>query len=309
MYAYAVSADGRYMTGFSGLPTNGNAFRVDASWNLQDLGRPTTAFGPATGTELSADGSVVVGYFRSTTTLNRRAFRWSASEGIVNIGHIFGNTSGNTEPTGVSSDGRIIVGQSQPGSYVNPGYAFYWTQTVGIQALPMPGGASNLDSAASAISGDGRVIIGGGVYLTAAVVWRDLVPQYLPSPQGWVVRGGQALDFTGEHALVNLTRPGSNDIVDGIYSPSTGTMPAVDYFRHFGLDIPETAQLDIRCISGDGRSFGGSYSDPAMGVAYQGVVITVPGPSSALLFVATTLFTRRRRRRVSASRAEQTGAR
>lgn len=298
MYAYAVSADGRYMTGFSGLPTNGNAFRVDESWNLQDLGRPSTAFGPATGTDLSDDGSVVVGYFRSTTTLNRRAFRWSATEGIVNIGHIWGNTSGNTLPGGVSADGRIIVGTSSPGSYFNPGYAFYWTQSAGMQALPMVGGGPAVVSTAGAISGDGRVIIGGATNHLEGILWHDLVPEYIPSSAEWIVRGGFALDYTGEHALVSMApsfNPNTYDVVTGVFTRELGPMLPRDYFRHFGIDIPESAQLDIRCISGDGRSFGGVYYDPAVNL-YQGVVITVPGAGSMPLIVGALLVAQRRRR-------------
>ena len=103
---------------------------------------------------VSADGSVVVGQSRSSSGLNNRAFRWTASGGMQSIGSL----GGTSTALDVSDDGLVIVGFSAlvsgPG---NPAHAFRWTSSSGMQDLGTLGG---LESFAYGVSGDGSVVVG-----------------------------------------------------------------------------------------------------------------------------------------------------
>jgi probable HAF family extracellular repeat protein len=102
---------------------------------------------------VSADGAVVVGLAENATG-QARAFRWTASGGMQNLG-----TLGGTESfaSGVSADGSVVVGgaRNAAGQY----RAFRWTESGGMQDLgTLPGGSS---STAYGVSADGSVVVGG----------------------------------------------------------------------------------------------------------------------------------------------------
>lgn len=89
----------------------------------------------------------VVGYSYDAAE-NRRAFRWTASGGMQDLGTIGGYPS---EATAVSADGSVVVGTA--------GWrAFRWTASQGMQDLGTLGGSF---SAAYGVSADGSVVVGG----------------------------------------------------------------------------------------------------------------------------------------------------
>jgi probable HAF family extracellular repeat protein len=106
--------------------------------------------------DVSADGSVVVGWARNASGQNR-AFRWTEA-GIQDLGTLGG---GESRAYGVSDDGKVVVGWA----YNASGYmrAFRWTAEGGMQDLgTLPG---RRDSWANGASADGSVVVGGaGVY-------------------------------------------------------------------------------------------------------------------------------------------------
>lgn len=107
-----------------------------------DLGRDSEA------AAVSADGSVVVGY--SGTSSGGRAFRWTSSEGMLNLGVL---PSGNfSTANDVSGDGAVIVGSGLAGGF----RAWRWTAQDGM-TLFLPGTNS---SSAYGVSDDGLVIVG-----------------------------------------------------------------------------------------------------------------------------------------------------
>ena len=115
---------------------------------------------------VSADGSVVVGTAENAQGL-QRAFRWTASTGMQDLGTLGGWQSGATK---VSATGSVIVGWAYTAAWQRR--AFRWTLTdpntgTGImQSLePLAGN----DSAAFGVSADGTVVVGstdavGGVH-------------------------------------------------------------------------------------------------------------------------------------------------
>ena len=105
------------------------------------------------GSDISGNGLVVVG--QSATSNGTRAFRWTATDGIQNLGTINNGTTSHASAT--NFDGSIVVGNSNNGL---TGYneAFRWTEQTGMQGLGQLNGGNN--SSATAISDSGEVIAG-----------------------------------------------------------------------------------------------------------------------------------------------------
>lgn len=113
-----------------------------------DIGGILTGCDPSQALFASSVGNVVAGVTASTT------FRWTAQTGLQDLGVL--GTGIRSEPTGLSSDGNVLVGWSE----TEPGggrRAFRWTPQTGMQDLGTLGGDR---SAATAISNDGAVVVG-----------------------------------------------------------------------------------------------------------------------------------------------------
>jgi probable HAF family extracellular repeat protein len=101
---------------------------------------------------VSDDGSVVVGYARSSDGSEVEAFRWTRAEGMQELGFLPGFS--DSYATGVSGDGSTIVGGSNS-------RAFRWTSE-GMDSLRFPIFNRSLETpdAGIAISFDGSTIVG-----------------------------------------------------------------------------------------------------------------------------------------------------
>lgn len=121
---------------------------------MQDLNLPSNR-SEALG--VSADGSVVVGVYTDTRGMHR-AFRWTAAEGMQDLGSL--RSSGDyvdSAAYGVSAYGHVVVGTSL-------GYAVRWT-AAGIENLNTSYAHLLYEArleAAYAVSPDGRYIVGYG---------------------------------------------------------------------------------------------------------------------------------------------------
>jgi probable HAF family extracellular repeat protein len=131
--------------------SDGMVFTVPSpvSGSMFDLG--TLGGAQSYASNVSADGSVVVGYSNNSAR-NDRAFRWTQASGMVDLGTLGGASS---NAVAVSADGSVVVGSSTN----NAGYgrAFRWTQASGMVNLGTLGGPA---SYASSISADGSVVVG-----------------------------------------------------------------------------------------------------------------------------------------------------
>jgi probable HAF family extracellular repeat protein len=166
--AASASADGSVIVGQASVdgscpqPFRWSAQTGPVALGVLPPGLPTFAEG-SRATDVSADGSVVVGYQRGPDSVNFeaafKAWRWTASTGMVELGALPDSTGvwEAVEASAVSADGATIVGfDISVGVAVR---AFRWTQAGGMQAIgDLPGG--QIQSYANDVSADGSVIVG-----------------------------------------------------------------------------------------------------------------------------------------------------
>ncbi len=180
---------------------------------------------------VSGSGSVVVG--ESGSSSQRRAFRWTQSGGMQNLGAFGGTQSlGN----GVSADGRVVVGAARNAS--GQLRAFRWTQSGGLQDLGTLGGTEGWASAASA---DGHEV--AGMARNASGQWRAF--RWTP-PAGMV-----DLNQAYAHLLTNGSRLEEAYAIstDGRYIAGIGYNAATRRREAYLLDtapscIPHSGDVD-----------------------------------------------------------------
>lgn len=126
---------------------------------------------------VSADGKVVVGLSETASGVVR-PFRWTASEGMQDIGP---PDNSNAIAYGVSADGSTVVGHtSSPGG--SSFRAFRWRSDTGLELLGLLPGY-NAGSVVVASSADGSVLAGYAVY-----------------PRGWL----RAIRWSEEEGIQSL---------------------------------------------------------------------------------------------------------
>jgi len=157
--ARGVSLAGNVVVGWSGYSNQiHHAFRWE-NGQMTDIHNP--AFGQSEALGVSGDGNVVVGAWGPVSFVPARAFRWSDSMGMVDLGTLGGEWS---EAWSANLDGSIVVGWAER-SQGNWG-AFRWTESAGLEDLNVvyaellsPGSVLR---EAFAVSSDGRYIAGRG---------------------------------------------------------------------------------------------------------------------------------------------------
>ncbi len=183
--ADGTSGNGSTITGFDSDPTTGvwrGAVWINGSETLTGCLDPLYPIdGPSQGWAVSANGAYVVG--ESSTGLStpsgwseQHAFRWDPTNGIVDLGTTpvdpFGWGTHETHPTGVSNDGRTVVGYSGVSAF-GPGAVqplFLWREGSPMMLLSdylVASGAPQVSGwvleQVSGISADGRVMYGHGL--------------------------------------------------------------------------------------------------------------------------------------------------
>ena len=185
--ARAISDDGRYAVGYSdGNATASRAVRWDLSGLeaggsgadvLLDLGSFTGIdSGSSAANDISADGTVVVGWADDSDGISR-AFRWveGATGGVgANVQmHDLGTlvptrSDAESEARAVSRDGAYVVGWSSSGPDGSEDHlAFRWTEETGMESVHDWLARNGVDLAdgqiltdATAVSDNGRIIAG-----------------------------------------------------------------------------------------------------------------------------------------------------
>lgn len=177
-----VSGDGSVIAGEIGTPMGIRASRWTESTGFQDLGT-LPPFNRSTALGISEDGSVIVGevsrFLEVPPFIEVRPFRWSASEGMVELPSLRGGFV--TAATDTSGDGSVIVGYGDVGPSTAR-RALMWTESLGVvdlreyliteHGLDLSGWVLEQ---AEAVSADGGTVVGRG--------------SFDGSSRGWVVSG------------------------------------------------------------------------------------------------------------------------
>ena len=209
----AMSLDGSVIVGKGSIGPDSlddiEAFIWTETYGMVGLGDLPSGPNKSWATDVSADGSVVVGIGTIAVdpgtpleTYVRRAFRWTESDGMVDIGSLAPGLFIN-EPR-VSSDGQIVVAYTSNG--VGWTIPFRWTEAGGIEMLDRPsydltgeskpfnGSSVNL-SYTTDVNADGSVIVGYSFNTgpPKVVVWDDIHgARYLET-----ILTDLAVDFSG----------------------------------------------------------------------------------------------------------------
>jgi probable HAF family extracellular repeat protein len=118
-----------------------------AGWEVENLGTGSSSWAYG----VSSDGRVVVGKAYNAAG-GYRAFRWTAADGMQDLGTLGGRHS---VAYGVSADGLVVVGGAW--NTARRQRAFRWTAADGMQDLGTLGGNQ---SVAYGVSADGAVVVG-----------------------------------------------------------------------------------------------------------------------------------------------------
>ncbi len=139
--------------------------------DLGNLGYSSSAYG------VSDDGKVVVGEGQETNGGEYSAFKWTKSGGMTILGSLVTNSSPgecNTSATGVSKDGKVIIGYSATDSLESA--VARWVNDV-VEELDS---TYSYNSYAYATNRDGSVIAGyayndssGNDSAMRAFIWND----------------------------------------------------------------------------------------------------------------------------------------
>lgn len=127
---------------------------ISMAAQFYNLGYAPSRTNSSTGTGVSDNGSIAVGYSNGNMLTDTEGFIWSSTDGTYGVSDLPGGVY-YSQAHGVSGNGSIVVGM---GFSYDGAQAFRWTPQGGMTGLgTLPGGTS---SGANGISGDGSVIVG-----------------------------------------------------------------------------------------------------------------------------------------------------
>lgn len=188
--ATAISADGRVIVGHVTAKGSQQAFRWDLEEGFTMLGDFEGGDVKSAALNVSADGSVIVGFgtAQGSTGNQPRAFRWSKSEGLKDLGAPPRYQA--TEAVAVSADGSVIAGHLGD-EFEQRRQAFTWTKAKGFQTVDstvqMSGKKFQGISYIAGLSPNGRVAAGSmqmsQIDFNNACVWVDGFGAPIQPPQ------------------------------------------------------------------------------------------------------------------------------
>ncbi|MBS0189759.1 MAG: hypothetical protein U0573_08620 [Phycisphaerales bacterium] len=255
----AISPNGTWIAGAVGS----NFGRWSLSTGIQDKGLPVGNYQYGAASDISDDGTVMVGTCREQITANLRGYFWSSTGGFTilpYLGYDF-NIGPNTIANGVSYDGQVIVGES---TTTLEAHACTWTlpwyimQDLGT----LPG---SMWSEAKAISTDKQVIVGHSFVVNKHRLFRyansTMVDLGLASGGGAVAAAatnydGKVIVGTGSpgHALYWSTNAGMNNL-NSLMVQLGANMTGWQLLEATGVSDDGTTIVGTGVFNGNTRAF------------------------------------------------------
>lgn len=233
--------------------------RWTAANGVQTLATSGVAWG------ISGDGNVVVGetggVFTGTDITPRRAFRWTAAGGFVDLGIIgipSGGTSGSSQALAASLDGSVVVGVTSSGSSFSEAFRTSGVLT-GLGSLGVLTGAQFPYSAAHDVSDDGSVVVGVTSVPTGYQVFRWNGGMQPLGPIGGSPPG--APQVSGDGSTIIFTA--GNPLTGFIWTAAMGVVDVATALQsNFGIDLGGWTITGVTAISRDGRVLVGRGINP-----------------------------------------------
>jgi probable HAF family extracellular repeat protein len=252
---FAVSDDGAVAAGQAKMPGVSNSWlacRWTAATGLVPLGTlgvsGVGALSMSHATAMNSDGTVIVGYdrYEGSSGAVTRAFRWTASGGMQDLGLLASFTGSSSVASDVSANGDIVVGSAHDA--FGRLRAFRWTPAGGMQDLGVMSGIASDNSAAYGVSNDGNVIVG----TSGSALVAPGAPN-VQAPFRWTAAGGmQPLPVPGGAPGVALATNTDGSVVAGhFFTPSSVVQ------RHAFRWTAATSTVEL-------ESFGGSTTPTAL---------------------------------------------
>lgn len=249
---------------------------------------------------VSGDGSVIVGEIGRPTG-GRRAMRWTAATGMVDVGRPRASDLAS-DFTGISRDGATAIGKSTGPTESTD--AFTWTQEGGWRLLPVfPGTTARYDSFPSTTNSDGSVVVGSfdatGA-LSRAVVWRNHEPIDLGTfgPNFAMFGTGGSEDGRVIVGARQNLDPGGR-VEATVWLDNSGPILLRQYLENQGVAIPANWDLETcMSVTPDGRTIvGRAVHRVPNDTYYTPFIVTIPTPGVAVLATIAGLARPRRRAR------------
>lgn len=277
--ASGLSYDGRTLVGWAyDRASDENTPSIESAGDpvvsLRSLMRNDTGDSVAA-TDVSADGSLVVGYGVSSTR-GTESFLYDDVRGLRYLSDLTGDTR-RMLANAISADGSVVVGYLVDGLGTQ---AMVYDEVRGVRGL---GGLEGLPagSVALGISADGATVVGSASSSIGrqAMIYREglgmvglgILPHQTSS---------EALDTSADgHVVVGVS--GTEAF---IYDPANGMRPLRDYLAGLGLDIGRWSLDSATAISDDGMTIVGRGINPFG--QDEGWVAVIPEPTTALLLGA-----------------------
>lgn len=285
-YAYAISANGAVLVGFSRIPDGtAHAFKYTESGGAVDLG--TLGGDRSIATAVSADGEVVVGESQRDPTSPGggvfHAFKHRDSTGMVDLGTL-GTYS---TATGISADGEVVVGNSGLAAGIE--HAFKHRDSTGMVDLGTLGGDN---SSATGVSANGDVIVGNSDTASGnqhafkhtdssgmvdlGTLGGDTSTAIAVSANGAIVAGNADLASGDQHAFKHSDSTGMVDLgtLGGTSSSSTalsangevvvGKSALANGNEHAFKHSDSTGMVDLGTLGGNSSSAAAVSADGAV---------------------------------------------
>lgn len=275
-YSWNVSADGNVIVGQS---HNSSGYLQPVYWNSTGIHQITdSSMHSGRARDCSSDGSVIVG--AGWFTNQHRAFRWTSSGGLVDLGGLDGATT-HSHAMAVSDDGSVVTGYSY--SYELGTYrGFHWTSANGMVDIGDYPGTRHMVIPMQ-ISGDGSTIVGYARTSSGNQPFRWTADTGVTPLETWPSSAGSNVAWcTNSDGSIVAGWSDENGVHKAtLWLPDSGIQYLDTLLTDAGIDLTGWTLACVTGISADGSTLVGYGTNPSNQPA--GWIATLNAPADPIL--------------------------